>query len=61
MEKFLIVEWLDNQPIIDGANYYDTHEDAMKRCVSLYEKSGNILAINVRYTVCRIFLGKQLL
>jgi hypothetical protein len=48
--RFLLVQWLDGAPIIDGATYFDTREDCLKYCESLPKING----LQIDYTICRI-------
>jgi hypothetical protein len=50
MEKHVLVLWLNGNPIIDGAYYFDTREDALNHFKSLPKVQG----IEITYTICRI-------
>ena len=56
MKLFLIVEWIDDSPTINGAKYYESKEEAL-----YFEKLNKILpiefAINVKHTICEIEKG----
>lgn len=60
-KKYLIVEWLNGNPILNGANYYDEKEDALKAALyleGLAEKSKTMTGVSVEYTICEIYKGK---
>jgi hypothetical protein len=48
-ERFLLIEWIKGNPVIDGAEYADTRKELMDYCDSLPKVSG------VEYTICRIY------
>jgi hypothetical protein len=48
--RFLLVQWVNANPIIDGAIYFDTRED----CLKYWESLPKINGIEVEYTICRI-------
>jgi len=48
--RFLLVQWLNGNPIIDGAIYFDTRED----CLKYWESLPKINGIEIEYTICRI-------
>ena len=54
MEKHVIVLWLNGNPIIDGAYYFDTREDALNHFKSLPKVEG----VEITYTICRIVKHK---
>jgi hypothetical protein len=60
MKLFLIVEWIDDSPTINGAKYYESKEEAVEAALHL-EKLNRILsegfAINVKHTICEIEKG----
>ena len=60
-KKYLIIEWLNSTPIINGANYYDEKGDALKAAIyleNLAEKSKIMTGVSVEYTICEIYKGK---
>jgi hypothetical protein len=48
--RFLLVHWVNANPIIDGAIYFDTRED----CLKYWESLPKINGIEIEYTICRI-------
>lgn len=50
--NYLLVEWLNDSPIIDGSVYFDTKEECLEYCKSLPNVEN--LGINIKYTICRI-------
>ena len=50
-ECYLLVKWIQGQPVIDGAKYADTKEEIMKYYDSLPKLPKNL----VEYTICRIY------
>ena len=60
MKLFLIVEWIDDSPSVNGAKYYESKEEALDAALHL-EKLNKILsvrfAINVKHTICEIEKG----
>ena len=49
-ERFLLVEWIEDNPCIDGANYFDSMEECLKYVKSLPEAEG----MKIERTICRI-------
>ncbi len=47
MEKYLLITWINDNPIIDGCKWADTREELMTYWKSLPEVEG------VTYTICR--------
>jgi len=47
MEKYLLITWINGNPIIDGCVYADTKEEIMEYYKSLPTIKG------VEYTICR--------
>ncbi len=47
MEKYLLITWIDNNPIIDGCIWADTKEELIEYYQSLPKIKG------VTYTICR--------
>ena len=60
MKLFLIVEWIDDSPSINGAKYYESKEEALEAAL-YFEQLNKILpigfAINVKHTICEIEKG----
>lgn len=54
MEKYLLVLWLSENAIIDGAYYFDTREDALDYYESLPKIARVSESIEITYTICRI-------
>lgn len=52
-ERYLLIEWLSGEPIINGAKYADTKQDIMDYYNSLPKGLG------VEYTVCSIYNVKE--
>jgi len=48
--RYLLVEWLDDNPIIDGAIYFDTKEECLEYWKNLPKHEG----FKIEYTICRI-------
>ena len=48
--RFLLVQWLNGNPIIDGAIYFETRED----CLKYWESLPKINGFESEYTICRI-------
>jgi len=48
--RYLLVEWLEGNPIIDGAIYFDTKEE----CLEYWNNLPKYAGYNVEYTICRI-------
>lgn len=47
MEKFLLITWIDGNPMIDGCIWADTKEELIEYYNSLPKVKG------VEYTICR--------
>jgi len=47
-ERYLLIKWINEAPILDGAKYADSKEDILDYYNSLPRLSG------VEYTICRI-------
>lgn len=54
MEKYLLVLWLNEKAIVDGAYYFDTREDAFLYYESLPKIARVSESIKITYTICRI-------
>ena len=50
-ERYLLVEWIQGQPIIDGAKYADTKQELM----DYYDSLPKLPKSLVEYTICRIY------
>jgi len=48
--RYLLVEWLEGNPIIDGAIYFDTKEECLEYWNNLPKYEG----FKIEYTICRI-------
>lgn len=48
-ERYLLIEWIQGHPVIDGAKYADTKQEIMDYCEALPKGLG------VEYTICRIY------
>lgn len=48
-ERYLLIEWINDHPIIDGAKYADTRDGIHEYYNSLPKIKG------VNYTICRIY------
>ena len=55
-ELYLLIEWLNGNPAIDGAYYFDNKEDAIK----YYNDLPKIIipGFVIEYTICRIYNKK---
>ena len=49
-ERFLLVQWMDGQPKIDGALYFDTQDE----CIEYYRSLPVFEEFNITHTICRI-------
>jgi len=61
MMRYLIIEWLNDYPVINGANFYKEEKDAIEAALFLEEiakKAKFKMAISVKYTICKIYEGK---
>jgi len=47
-ERFLLIEWVHQNPILDGALYFDTKDECLEYINNLPKING------VDYTICRI-------
>ena len=54
MKKYLLVLWLNENAIIDGAYYFDTREDALDYYESLPKIAKVFDSTEITYTICRI-------
>lgn len=50
-ERYLLIEWIQGKPIIDGAKYADTKQEIMDYYNSLPKLPKSL----VEYTICRIY------
>jgi hypothetical protein len=50
-ERYLLIEWIQGHPIIDGAKYADTKQELMDYLDSLPKLPKSL----VEYTICRIY------
>lgn len=48
-ERYLLIEWINGNPIIDGAKYADTKDEL----IEYYDSLPKVLG--VEYTICRIY------
>ncbi|MBN2571318.1 MAG: hypothetical protein JXA68_04260 [Ignavibacteriales bacterium] len=48
-ERYLLIEWIQGHPVIDGAKYADTKQELMDYYDSLPK------GLEVEYTICRIY------
>lgn len=65
MKKYLVIQWINNNPIINGCCYYDTMEDAIKSSKIQEELSKKNLQIlndgtTVEYSICTTYKGRDL-
>jgi hypothetical protein len=50
-ERYLLIEWIQGHPLIDGAKYADTKQELMDYYNSLPKLPKSL----VEYTICRIY------
>ena len=50
-ERYLLIEWIHGQPVIDGAKYADTKQELM----DYYDSLPKLPKSLVEYTICRIY------
>ena len=50
-ERYLLIEWIQGQPVIDGAKYADTKQEIM----DYYDSLPKLPKSLVEYTICRIY------
>jgi len=50
-ERYLLIEWIQGHPVIDGAKYADTKQEIM----DYYEALPKLPKSLVEYTICRIY------
>ena len=48
--RYLLVEWLEGNPILDGAIYFDTKE----KCLEYWNNLPKYEGFKIEYTICRI-------
>lgn len=49
-ERYLLVEWLNGNPILDGATYFDSKEE----CLEYYNNLPKLKGFNIEHTIFRI-------
>lgn len=49
-ERYILVEWLNGKPMIDGSTYFDTKEE----CLEYYNNLPKLTEYDIEYTICRI-------
>ena len=56
--KYLIIEWVNDSPVLNGALYYDDMETALKVCQFFEKLVANAgLENSVKYTICKVEKG----
>ena len=56
--KYLIIEWVNDSPVLNGALYYDDMETALRMCEFLESLAAKTsLSGCVKYTICQIEPG----
>ena len=50
-ERYLLIEWIQGHPVIDGAKYADTKQELM----NYYDSLPKLPKSLVEYTICRIY------
>ena len=56
--KYLIIEWVNDSPVINGALYYDDMETALRVCQFFEKLVANAgLENSVKYTICKVEKG----
>ena len=50
-ERYLLIEWIQGYPAIDGAKYADTKQELM----DYYDSLPKLPKSLVEYTICRIY------
>ena len=50
-ERYLLIEWIQGHPVIDGAKYADTKQELM----DYYDSLPKLQKSLVEYTICRIY------
>ena len=50
-ERYLLIEWIQGHPVIDGAKYADTKQELM----DYYDSLPKLPKSLVEYTICRIY------
>lgn len=48
--NYLLVEWINDNPLIDGSVYFDTKEE----CLEYWKSLPNVENLGITYTICRI-------
>gem|GEM_PF-4733869 len=49
-ERYILVEWLNGKPMIDGSTYFDTKEE----CLEYYNNLPKLAGYDIEHTICRI-------
>ena len=49
-ERYLLVEWLNGNPILDGAIYFDSKDE----CLEYHKNLPKIKSFDIEHTICRI-------
>jgi len=49
-ERYLLIEWLNGNPMIDGSIYFDSKED----CLTYWQDLPKTDLFDITYTICRI-------
>jgi len=49
-ERYILVEWLNGKPIIDGSTCFDTKEE----CLEYYNELPKLAGYDTEYTICTI-------
>ena len=49
-ERYILVEWLNGKPMIDGSTYFDTKEE----CLEYYNNLPKLAGYDIEYTICKI-------
>lgn len=50
-ERYLLVEWLNGNPILDGSTYFDSKEE----CLEYYKNLPKLKGFDIEHTICRIY------
>ena len=50
-ERYLLIEWIQGHPVIDGAKYADTKQELL----DYYDSLPKLPKSLVEYTICRIY------
>ena len=49
-ERYLLIEWLNGNPMLDGSTYFDSKEE----CLEYYKKLPKLKGFDIEHTICRI-------